>query len=48
LYTQGRTFFEEMDMVRGDSFFRDSFNLSYVPAKEPVQLYMEQMISVNN
>ena len=34
LYTQGRTSFEEIDLFREDSFFRDSFDLKYVPAKE--------------
>jgi len=45
LFTQGRTRFEEIDLVREDSFFRDSFDLKYVPAKETVRLYLEQMIS---
>jgi len=44
LFTQGRTRFEEIDLVRNDTFFRDSFNLRYVPAKETVRLYLEQMI----
>ena len=44
LYTQGRTSFEEIDLFREDSFFRDSFDLKYVPAKETVRLYLEQMI----
>lgn len=44
LFTQGRTRFEEIDLVREDSFFRDSFDLNYVPAKETVRLYLEQMI----
>ena len=44
LYTQGRTRFEEIDLVRNDSFFRDSFNLRYVPAKETVRLYLERMV----
>lgn len=44
LYTQGRTRFEEIDLVRNDRFFRDSFDLKYVPAKETVRLYLEQMI----
>ena len=33
-----------MDLVRNDTFFRDSLNLEYVPAKETVRLYLEQMI----
>ncbi|MBF9018030.1 IS1380 family transposase [Oceanispirochaeta sp. M2] len=44
LYTQGRTSFEEIDLFREDSFFRDSFDLKYVPAKETVRLYLEKMI----
>ena len=44
LYTQGRTRFEEIDLVRNESFFRDSFNLEYVPAKETVRLYLERMV----
>jgi hypothetical protein len=45
LYTQGRTSFEEMDLVRKDTFFKDSFNLEYVPAKETTRLYLEKMVS---
>lgn len=45
LFTQGRTRFEEIDMIRNDSFFRDSFDLRYVPAKETIRLYLEHMIS---
>lgn len=44
LFAQGRTRFEEMDMVRYDSFFKDSLNLAYVPAKETARLYLEKMI----
>ena len=44
LFTQGRTRFEEMDLVRNDSFFKESFNLNYVPAKETARLYLEKMI----
>ena len=44
LFAQGRTRFEEMDLVRNDFLFKDSFNLKYVPAKETVRLYLEQMI----
>ena len=44
LFTQGRTHFEEIDMVRNDTFFKDSFNLEYVPAKETTRLYLEKMI----
>ncbi|WP_041396120.1 hypothetical protein [Gracilinema caldarium] len=32
LFTQGRTRFEEMDIVREDSFFLESLDLTYVPA----------------
>lgn len=45
LYTQGRTRFEEIDLFRNDTFFRDNFNLNYVPAKETLRLYLEQMLS---
>lgn len=44
LFAQGRTRFEEIDLVRMDSFFRDSFELTYVPAKETTRLYLERMI----
>jgi len=44
LFTQGRTRFEEMDMVRDDSFFKESLDLIYVPAKETTRLYLEKMI----
>ena len=44
LFTQGRTRFEEMDMVRNDSFFKESLDLMYVPAKETTRLYLEHMI----
>jgi hypothetical protein len=45
LFTQGRTRFEEIDLVRNDTFFKDSFNLDYVPAKETTRLYLEKMIA---
>lgn len=45
LFSQGRTSFEEIDLVRKDSFFKDSFNLEYVPAKETTRLYLERMVS---
>ncbi|MCF8131318.1 MAG: IS1380 family transposase [Deltaproteobacteria bacterium] len=44
LYTQGRSRFEEIDLVRKDTFFKNSFNLEYVPAKETTRLYLERMI----
>ncbi len=44
LYIQGCTRFEEIDLFRKDTFFRDSLNLKYVPAKETARLYLEQMI----
>jgi hypothetical protein len=44
LFTQGRTHFEEMDIVREDSFFKESLDLMYVPAKETTRLYLEHMI----
>ena len=44
LFTQGRTHFEEMDIVREDSFFKESLDLTYVPAKETTRLYLEHMI----
>jgi hypothetical protein len=44
LFTQGRTRFEEIDLVREDSFFRESLDLDYVPAKETTRLYLEKMI----
>ncbi|MDA3852080.1 MAG: hypothetical protein PF447_12550 [Spirochaetaceae bacterium] len=39
LFSQGRTRFEEIDMVRKDTFFKNSFDLKYVPAKETVRRY---------
>jgi len=44
LLAQGRTRFEEISLFRNDTFFRDSLNLEYVPAKETVRLYLERMI----
>ena len=44
LFVQGRTRFEEIDLFRRDSFFRDSLDIGFVPAKETVRLYLEKMI----
>jgi len=42
LFVQGRTRDEEIDMFRHDQLFRDSFGLSYVPARETLRLYLER------
>jgi len=44
LHVQGRTKYEEISLFREDIFFRDSLNLKYVPARETLRLYLEQMI----
>jgi len=44
LYVQGRTKYEEISLFKDDKFFRDSLNLKYVPARETLRLYLEQMI----
>jgi len=33
-----------MDIVRNDSFFQESLDLTYVPANETTRLYLEHMI----
>jgi len=43
LCVQGRTRFEEIDLFRCDRLFRDDFGLAYVPARETLRLYLEQM-----
>ena len=43
LFVQGRTTFEEIKLFRHDSFFRQSFGLSYVPAAETLRLYLEEI-----
>ena len=43
LFVQGRSRFEEASLFRYDSFFRDSLNLKYVPARETIRLYLEKM-----
>jgi hypothetical protein len=43
LFVQGRTRYEEIDLFRRDRLFRDSFGLTYVPARETLRLYLERM-----
>lgn len=45
LISQGRTSFEEIALFRNDQFFRDSLGLKYVPAKETLRLYLEEMVN---
>lgn len=43
LFVQGRNSFEEIKLFRYDSFFKNAFDLSYVPAAETLRLYLERI-----
>ena len=43
LLVQGRTSYEEINLFRNSSLFKESFNLEYVPAKETLRLYLEKI-----
>ncbi|MBN1617308.1 MAG: hypothetical protein JW875_08335 [Spirochaetales bacterium] len=43
LFVQGRSRFEEASLFQYDSFFHDSLNLKYIPARETIRLYLEKM-----
>lgn len=43
LFVQGRSSYEEIKLFRYDPFFKKAFNLSFVPAKETLRLYLEQI-----
>lgn len=42
LFVQGRSSYEEIKLFRHDPFFKKALNLSFVPAKETLRLYLEQ------
>jgi Transposase DDE domain group 1 len=43
LFIQGRSSFEEIKLFRYDPFFKQAFDLSYVPAAETLRLYLEKI-----
>ena len=43
LLVQGRTSYEEIDIYRYSNLFRTALNLSYVPAKETLRLYLKDI-----
>ena len=43
LHVQGKTSFEEIKLFRNDPFFKDAFDLKYVPAAETLRLYLEKI-----
>ena len=40
LFVQGRNSFEEIKLFRYDPFFKQAFDLKYVPAAETLRLYL--------
>jgi len=43
LFIQGRNSFEEIKLFRFDPFFKQAFDLKYVPAAETLRLYLEKI-----
>lgn len=43
LMVQGRNSFEEIKLFRSDPFFKQAFDLAYVPAAETLRLYLEKI-----
>ena len=43
LLVQGRSSFEEISLFRYDPFFKQAFDLKYVPATETLRLYLEKI-----
>jgi hypothetical protein len=43
LFVQGRSSFEEIKLFRFDPFFKQAFDLKYVPAAETLRLYLEKI-----
>ena len=43
LFVQGRSSFEEIKLFRSDPFFKQAFDLKYVPAAETLRLYPEKI-----
>ena len=41
LLAMGRSSFEEIAIYRKDEFFRETFHLEYVPARETLRMYPE-------
>ena len=41
LFVQGRSSYEEIKLFRNDPFFKQSFDLAFVPAAETLRLYLE-------
>ena len=43
LFVQGRNSFEEIKLFRYDPFFKQTFDLAYVPAAETLRIYLERI-----
>ncbi len=43
LLVQGRSSYEEIDLYRGNDFFRTALGVSYVPARETLRLHLEKI-----
>jgi len=43
LFVQGRSSFEEIKLFRFDPFFKQAFDLAFVPAAETLRLYLEKI-----
>ncbi len=43
LFVQGRNSFEEIKLFRFDPFFKQAFDLKYVPAAKTLRLYLEKI-----
>ena len=48
LFIQGRSSFEEIKLFRFDPFFKQAFDLKYVPAAETLRLYLEKIAETRN
>lgn len=48
LFVQGRSSFEEIKLFRFDPFFKQAFDLKYVPATETLRLYLEKIAEARN
>jgi hypothetical protein len=48
LFVQGRSSFEEIKLFRDDPFFKQAFNLQFVPAAETLRLYLEKIAKEKN
>jgi len=48
LLVQGRSSFEEIDLYRNSDFFKASFGLKYVPARETLRLHLEKAVALES